>query len=211
MKITKHGHACLEIESQGKRLLIDPGSYTQAMAQTKDLVGVVMTHFHDDHCFPEQISEIVLAHPGVRLFGPEDVVQKLSGFDVTRVMHGDHFELAGFEIDFYGDLHQIIHRSIPVCQNVGVMVNSTLYYPGDSYTFPEVTPKILAVPTSAPWLRISDVIDFVEQIKPSMAFPTHNALLSEAGHKLQNSRVAEFVQKHGGEFRYLEVGQSWDL
>lgn len=211
MKITKHGHACLEIELNGERLLIDPGFYTDSMGYLANVVAVVMTHFHDDHCFEEQIAAIKAKNPDVKLFGPKDVSDKLSGMDVMVVMHGDHHSVGDFQLDFCGDLHQVIHRSIPVCQNTGVMVNSKLYYPGDSYTFPESQPEILAIPTSAPWLRISDVIDFIEVIKPKKAFPTHNALLSEHGHKLQNSRVREFVEKHGGEFRYLEVGDSWDL
>lgn len=211
MKITKHGHACLEIEQASQRILIDPGFYTAQMGEVENVAAVVMTHFHDDHCFEAQIAAIKSMNPGLKLFGPQDVATKLQSFDVQVVRHGDHYEVAGFDLDFFGDLHQLIHRSIPVCQNTGVMVNRSLYYPGDSYTFPEYQPEILAIPTSAPWLRISDVIDFIEVIKPKRAFATHNALLSEPGHKLQNSRVKEFVEKHGGEFRYLEVGESWNL
>jgi hypothetical protein len=91
------------------------------------------------------------------------------------------------------------------------MINSQLYYPGDSYTFPEQTVEILACPTSAPWLRISDVMDFLDLVRPKKCFATHNALLSEQGHALQNNRVQQVVEKHGGEFRYLNVGESWQL
>jgi hypothetical protein len=69
----------------------------------------------------------------------------------------------------------------------------------------------LACPSSAPWLKIGDVIDFVTAVKPRRSFPTHNALLSEHGHKLQNSRIQELTESFGGEFRYLEMGQSWEL
>lgn len=211
MKITKHGHACLELEIGGSKLLIDPGFYTAPMSGIENVAAVVMTHFHDDHCFQEQIDAIKVKNPAARLFGPQEVAAKLTSQSVEVVRHGDHHEVAEFSLDFVGDLHQVIHRSIPVCQNTAVMVNSSLYYPGDSYTFPETQPEILAVPTSAPWLRISDVIDFLEVIKPKRAFSTHNALLSEQGNKLQNSRVKEFVEKHGGEFRYLEIGDCWEL
>jgi hypothetical protein len=105
----------------------------------------------------------------------------------------------------------VIHRSIPLVQNVGLMVNSSLYYPGDSYTIPEQSVEILACPSSAPWLRISDVIDFLDQVRPANCFSTHNALLSEQGHKLQNGRIKEVVEKHGGTFRYLADGDSWEL
>ena len=49
MKITKHGHACLELELAGKKALIDPGFYTEDVSGLKDVVALVITHSHDDH------------------------------------------------------------------------------------------------------------------------------------------------------------------
>ena len=91
------------------------------------------------------------------------------------------------------------------------MVNRKLYYPGDSYTVPEYKPEVIAVPASAPWLKIADVMDFLEAVSPAKAFPTHNALLSEIGHQLQNSRIQQVVEETGGEFRYLQPGEYWNL
>jgi hypothetical protein len=93
-------------------------------------------------------------------------------------------------------------------QNTGVIVNDTLYYPGDSYTVPDRKVKILACPTSAPWLKIGDVMDYLEEIRPALCFPTHNALLSQVGLDLNNSRVKQVTEQYGGSFKYLEVGQS---
>lgn len=210
MKIQKHGHACLVLTEGKSRLVIDPGSYTESMAGLTDVVGIVITHQHDDHCFAEQVEAIRQSNPAVQIFGPLEVAQKLGDFDVTTVRHGDYHQLAEFKLEFFGDLHQEIHRSIPLIQNTGVLVNG-LYYPGDSYTQPEYQPEILAVPSSAPWLKISDVIDYLAAVKPKRAFPTHNILLSDIGHKVQNGRIQATVESHGGEFRYLEVGQSWEL
>ena len=92
--------------------------------------------------------------------------------------------------------------------NVGVMVNQTLFYPGDSYTIPDSNVAVLACPASAPWLKISDVMDFLSAVGASKVFPTHNALLSEQGHGLYNARIKEVTEKAGGDFHYLEVGQS---
>lgn len=211
MKVTKHGHACLEIQQENSTLIIDPGQFSESMAQKTNVVGLVITHQHDDHCSVEQVRDLLQRNPGLKIFGPQEVAAKLAGVEVTTVYHGDHYEIPNFSLDFFGDLHQIIHRSIPVIQNTGVLVNQTLYYPGDSYTPPETRPQLLAMPSSAPWLRISDVIDYLELVQPHRAFPTHNGLLSDKGHQLQNSRIREYVEKYGGEFRYLEVGDSWEL
>ncbi len=210
MRISKYEHALLVVEQSAAQLVIDPGSYSN-LPELQNVVAVVFTHLHDDHTSLEHAQTISRNFPAVKMFGTQEVVEKLTGLDVQAVYHGDHYEVGPFQIDFYGDLHQVIHRSIPLVQNVGVMVNSQLYYPGDSYTFPEQSVEILACPTSAPWLRISDVIDFLDLIRPKKCFATHNALLSEQGHALQNNRVQQIVEKHGGEFRYLNVGESWQL
>jgi L-ascorbate metabolism protein UlaG (beta-lactamase superfamily) len=185
MRISKYEHALLVLEQSAAQLVIDPGSYSN-LPELQNVVAVVFTHLHDDHTSQEHAQTISRNFPAVKMFGTQEVVEKLTGLDVQAVYHGDHYEVGPFQIDFYGDLHQVIHRSIPLVQNVGVMINSQLYYPGDSYTFPEQSVEILACPTSAPWLRISDVIDFLDLIRPKKCFATHNALLSEQGHALQN-------------------------
>ena len=211
MKITKHGHACLELELAGKKVLIDPGFYTEDVSGLKDVVALVITHSHDDHCFESQVAGIVKSNPGIKIFGTSEVATKLSGFEVTTVYHGDFYQVEGFTFEFFGDMHQIIHESIPLIQNTAVMVNDLLYYPGDSYTTPDKKVPVLACPTSAPWLKIGDVMDFVAVVKPSKSFATHNALLSDLGHDLNNGRVKQVTESFGGEFTYLRVGESLDI
>jgi L-ascorbate metabolism protein UlaG (beta-lactamase superfamily) len=211
MQITKRGHACLEVELAGKRLVIDPGNYTESLAGLADVVAVVVTHQHDDHCSIEQLEAIHENNPNAKIFGTEEVATKLSGLPVQAVHHGDRFEVEGFVLEFFGDLHQEIHRSIPLIQNTAVLVNSKLYYPGDSYTLCDYPFEVLACPASAPWLKIADVIDFLDAQQPAKCFSTHNALLSELGHQLQNGRIREVTERHGGEYRYLAVGQGWQI
>ena len=211
MKITKRGHACLELELDGKKALIDPGFYTEDVSGLTDVVALVITHSHDDHCFETQVAGIAKSNPGIKIFGTSEVAAKLSGFDVTTVYHGDFYQEQGFSFEFFGDMHQVIHESIPLIQNTGVMVNSRLYYPGDSYTTPDQPVEILACPTSAPWLKIGDVMDFVAAVKPSKSFATHNALLSDLGHDLNNGRVKLVTEQFGGEFTYLKVGESLEI
>jgi predicted SpoU family rRNA methylase len=57
-------------------------------------------------------------------------------------------------------------------------------------------------------MKISDLIDYLEEVKPKRAFATHNAILNDNGHQLQNNRIREIVTKHGGEFNYLLQGES---
>jgi L-ascorbate metabolism protein UlaG (beta-lactamase superfamily) len=219
MKITKRGHACLEISNQNRTLLIDPGSYTDDLGTPNNLDAIVITHAHDDHCFEPQLQRLLAANPKCEILGPTEVINRLSAATQPeivaavkhQVFHGDHYKIAEFELDFMGDLHQVIHASLPQLPNTGVLVNRTLYYPGDSYTVCDLPYQVLACPSSAPWLSIGDVIDFLDAMRPARCFATHNALLSERGHALQNSRIREVTERHGGEFRYLDLGESWDV
>jgi L-ascorbate metabolism protein UlaG (beta-lactamase superfamily) len=211
MKITKHGHACLEVELDSQTLIIDPGSYTEELTGLGNVVAVVVTHKHDDHCDEVKIAKIKEANPEVLIFGTSEVAARLVNMQVTTVYHGDYYEVGNFKLEFFGDMHQIIHESIPLIQNTAVLVNGDLYYAGDSYTPPDQKIKILACPTSAPWLKIGDVMDYIKEVKPAICFPTHNALLSQLGHDLNNSRVKQVTEENGGEFKYLEVGQSLEI
>ena len=211
MKITKFDHALLSIEDDTKMVVIDPGSYSNALPGFKNVVAICLTHIHEDHSYRPHVEKIVLENPDAQIFGPAEVAQKLSGLPVQVVYHGDHFEVSGFELDFSGDLHEQIHRSIPLIQNTGVTVNRTLYYPGDSYTIPENEVKVLACPTSAPWIKIADVMDFIAAVKPETLFPTHNALLSDNGHELYNHRISEVTNENGGNFVFLKPGQSLEV
>lgn len=215
MKVTKLEHACLILEIEAKKLVIDPGFYSAPLTNLDDVAAVVVTHVHDDHCSEDQLDLIFESNPVAEIFATGEVRERLAKsrpqLKVHEIHHGDYFEVGPFNLEFFGEMHQEIHRSIPLVQNCGVMVNDELYYPGDSYTKPDRTVALLAVPTSAPWLKIGDVIDFIEEVKPQRAFATHNSLLSETGNHLANSRVKSFVEKHGGTFEYLLPGQSTSL
>jgi L-ascorbate metabolism protein UlaG (beta-lactamase superfamily) len=208
MKITKFDHAFLLVEESSQQLVIDPGIYSPELPKLENVVGIVLTHLHDDHSYLPHIKAIQSQFPQVKIYGPQDVAAKLGDIACEVVTHGSHLKVGNFQLDFFGDQHQEIHRSIPLVQNVGVLVNSKLYYPGDSYTQCDYPFEVLACPAAAPWMKISDLIDYLEVVRPKRAFATHNAILNDNGHVLQNSRIREYVTKHGGEFSYLLPGES---
>ncbi|MDQ1549581.1 MAG: hypothetical protein QOD27_1239 [Microbacteriaceae bacterium] len=212
MRVNKLEHACLIIEDAGKTLIVDPGAFTTPVVGTNNVVGIVVTHEHGDHWTDDQLKRIIERNPDAQIFGPAGFAAAATGFDVTVVNGGDTQTVGPFTLRFFGEKHAVIHSSIPVIDNVGVMVNDTLYYPGDSFTIPEgVAVDTLAVPVGAPWLKISEVIDYVEAVKPRRSFPTHEMVLSVAGKQISNERVRVATENGGGEFFPLEPGQSIDL
>lgn len=214
MRVTKLEHAALVIEHSGNRLFVDPGKFTTPITEASGALAVVITHLHDDHWTPEQLGRIRDRSPEVRFLGPEGVVAAAgeAGIDVERVAPGDEVEIGPFRLRFFGGRHAVIHPSIPVIDNVGVLVNEALYYAGDSFAVPEgVEVAVLAAPAGAPWMKIAESMDYVMAIGPRRAFPTHEMVLSRAGKELSNARLRWATEQGGGEYLPLEPGDSLDL
>ncbi|MEY2737968.1 MAG: hypothetical protein RL683_1086 [Actinomycetota bacterium] len=211
MKVTKLEHATLVLEQNGETLILDPGFYTRPMDGYQNVVGIVITHNHDDHVHEDQIDRILRDNPNAVILGTEEVAKRLGDRNAKAVHHGDFYKLGTFTAEFFGDMHIEIHRSIPLIQNCGVMINDILYYPGDSYTKPDRKVKMLACPASAPWLKIGDVMDFISEVKPESVFPTHNIHLSDQGNQLNNNRIKQVTEETGGTFSYLLPGEAIEL
>lgn len=214
MRITKLEHAAVVVADAGETLVIDPGKFTRPIEADAATVAVVITHQHDDHWTPEQLQRIRAASPGVALFGPAGVVAAAAeaGIAVQPVAAGDSVEVGGFRLRFFGGRHALIHRSIPVIDNLGVLVNGRFYYGGDSFDAPgDTAVEVLAVPAAAPWMKLSEAMDYVEAVAPRRSFPTHEMLLSEAGKALSNARIAWSTEQAGGEFSPLTPGDSIEV
>ena len=210
MKVTKYEHATLVITVNDRQLVIDPGVFLTppSFANT---IAVVITHEHADHWSDNNLRAILEKSPDAKIYGPSGVVAAASGFEITTVQDGDVIEIAPFTLEFFGSDHAIIHESIPVVDNVGVMVNGELYYGGDSYTVPSKPVGTLAAPVGAPWLKIGEAIDYVLEVTPKRAFYIHDMTLSAAGKGMASDRLQWATERSGGEYYPLEVGESLDL
>ncbi|MBX3094962.1 MAG: MBL fold metallo-hydrolase [Cryobacterium sp.] len=211
MRITKHEHACLEIEHSGDTLVIDPGGYTTLLVGVTNVIGIVITHEHADHWSEDQLEHLIKSSPDVRIFGPSGVAAAAVRFPIETVEAGDTIDLDPFTLTFFGGKHAVIHESIPLVDNLGVLVNETLYYAGDSYTIPDVAVDTLAVPAGAPWLKIGDVMDYVTAVAPKRSFPVHEMVLSTIGKSLSNARIKSATEAAGGEFFALQPGEDIDV
>ena len=212
MRITKHEHATLRIDAHGQTLLVDPGSFTLPLDDLGHVVGIVITHEHPDHWTPAHLDRILRDAPGTPVFAPSGVARATDGYEITVVAPGDTVRAGDFTLRFFGGTHAQIHSSIPLIENVGVLVDDELYYPGDSFAVPEgVDVGTLAAPLSAPWLKIGDAMDYVLAVKPRRAFGTHDITLSEIGTTMHRARLRWATEQNGGEFFELAPGDSIEV
>ena len=211
MKITKFEHACMVVQKGASSLIIDPGAFTTPLTDITGVVAIVITHEHADHWTPEQLKRILERNPDARILGPGGVLAAATDFKVERVTHGDELEIGDFRLSFFCEKHAVIHESIPVVDNVAVLIDDGFYYAGDSYTVPSVPIQTLAVPIGAPWLKIGEAMDYVLAVAPRRSFPVHEAVLSQIGKTMACERIETVTRLGGGEFVTLAAGQSIDV
>lgn len=193
MELMKYEHACFTLEKDSQLLVVDPGNFTTDFISPSNVVAIVITHEHGDHFDHEQIAAIAAENPNVVIVGHPSITDKIEVFQTISVLPGDELTTGPFSLRFFGGEHAVIHPDIPTIANLGILVNDLLYYPGDSFVRPDVPVDTLALPVGAPWLKLSEAVDFVRDIKPRFVFPTHDAVLSDIGKGLADRLVPQLV------------------
>ncbi|WP_194912297.1 MBL fold metallo-hydrolase [Catenulispora rubra] len=185
MQLTKHAHACVSLVGDQGRIVIDPGSLTpDADAAVAAAEAVLITHEHFDHFDEELIAGALEARPELRVYGPESVVGRWTQArrgQVTAVAAGREYTIGGFDVAVFGDLHALIHRDMPRVANVGYLLDGRVYHPGDAYHVPAAPVETLLLPTSGPWTKVGEAVDYVREIAPKQAFQIHELMLSDLG------------------------------
>lgn len=208
MKITKLEHACLDITDGDNRLIIDPGVYATSLTDLAGITAVVITHVHQDHFDAQKVAQIVIENPGVQLFSTQEVAEQLAEGTVIEAQLGERYVAGAFTLEFFGGDHAHIMPNQPVGQNVGVLVNDTLYYPGDSLVACPKPHAITATPSMAPWLKTSEAAEFITNDTASQIFPTHNGFVNEAGNDLINRILGGAAEASGKTYHALEPSES---
>jgi L-ascorbate metabolism protein UlaG (beta-lactamase superfamily) len=180
MQITHFGHACLLVQTESARLLLDPGTFSSGFESLRDLTAVLITHQHLDHLDLDRLPALLEANPDATVVADSASASDLSsrGIEARTVGPGERLELGGTVVDTVGGKHAVIHADIPVIPNVGYLVDDTLLHPGDSLHVPDRPVDVLAIPTGAPWLKAGEAVDYLRAVAPRLAVPIHEAVLA---------------------------------
>lgn len=182
MRITKFGHACVRLEHDGATIVLDPGVFSDRAA-LDGADAVLITHEHADHYLPDHLAAV-----DVPVFTIDAVAAKIRSdvpsARVTVVAPGESFEAAGLAVRAVGELHAVIHPDYPRIHNSGYVVTAgteKVFHPGDALTGPGEPVDVLLAPVSAPWLKISEAIDFARSVGAPRSLAIHDRVYSEAG------------------------------
>ncbi|MEO6501371.1 MAG: MBL fold metallo-hydrolase [Jatrophihabitantaceae bacterium] len=217
MELTKFGHACVRIANGDRRLVIDPGAWSEVSEALTDIDAVLITHEHPDHLDVDKLAAAAARNPALKVWAPQAVADQLAGNQtlserVTAVGPGQSFVAGGLQVRTYGGQHALIHSSIPVVSNVGYLVGDAVYHPGDSYVVPNAIVEALLVPINAPWSKVGEAVDFTISARAPRAFQIHDGLLNSTGLNLYESQLGRVGQLYGvTRFQHLDAGESVQL
>ncbi|MFI5628662.1 MBL fold metallo-hydrolase [Streptomyces sp. NPDC051664] len=210
LTLTKKTHSCIRLEKDGRTLVIDPGGFSEQDAAL-GADAMLVTHEHADHFDEGRLRAGLEANPAAEIWTLRSVAEQLSAAFPGRVHtvgHGDTFTAAGFDVQVHGELHAVIHPDIPQITNIGFLVDGSLFHPGDAFTVPDHPVDTLMLPVMAPWNKISEVIDYVREVKPRRAIDIHDALLTDLARPIYDRQIGSLG---GADHGRLTPGDSTGL
>ena len=206
MVITKFGHCCLLIEVGGKRILTDPGKFSNEQDSLNDIDIILITHEHADHCHTDSLIHILENNPEAIVVSNSSVATLLKQIDIeTHIVEGrDCATIVDIAIEAYDGPHVEIFEDYGIVQNTGYLIENGLFYPGDAYTIPNKSVDILALPVAGPWCKMSEAIYYALKVNPRVAFPVHDATLADVGKDVTYPHIARELTKNDIDFVILE-------
>jgi L-ascorbate metabolism protein UlaG (beta-lactamase superfamily) len=178
------GQSCVLVETGAARLLLDPGIYSTGFDELTELDAILVTHQHPDHLDLERLPALLAANPGAELVVDAGSAPLLADAGIGHRVagSGQRLELGGTAVDVIGGDHGVIHPDIPVVPNNGYLIDGdagTVLHPGDALHSPPRPVDLLLLPTAAPWLKVSEAVDYLRAVAPALAVPIHQAILAK--------------------------------
>lgn len=225
MKITKYPQSCFLLETNEKKILIDPGKYVYEQTDMepgdfKDIDILLLTHRHHDHCFPEAVKVIRENNPKMIIFGNSEVNETLNseggvGCDIVKI--GDIREFDNIKIEVvkavHGYLVEMKDEGFPK-ENNGYLIDdgkSRLYHCSDTICFRnENKADIVLVPICghAVVMEPGVAVEFCKEINPKIVIPMH---YDSENHPLGTEKFEEEIKKIDLNYKILKNKESIEV
>lgn len=184
MKIKKYNQSCLLIETNNKRILVDPGVIGYDNYLDNEWINIdyiLVTHRHSDHCYSEIINNIIERDHAI-LYTTKEVVDNNNFISYEVVKENDVIDLQDIKIEVVKAVHGFwpkMKNGGEIKENVGYIIDDgrkRLYTTSDTICFNNnYHCDILCMPFNGNGLTmgIVDGIMFIEDINPEIVLPIH--------------------------------------
>jgi len=203
MQLTHFGHSCLLASFRDgsvgadTTVLFDPGTFSHGFEGITGLSAILITHQHPDHADVERLPALLAANPQAALYADPMTAAQLGGaWQAVNV--GDAFAVGHLTVRGVGGEHAVIHPEIPVIDNISYLVGdeghpARLMHPGDALFTPGEPVDVLATPAAAPWMKLSEAVDYLRAVGPERAVPIHQAVVAEEARGIYYGRLSDMT------------------
>ena len=196
--------------------MIDPGafSFIEGTVSVKDIGpvdAILLSHEHSDHYFPEALKAFCAMKP-TKIIAPKWLAPKLKeeGLTCQVIEEGDTLKAAGFSIEAFESAHERLPSQGP--GHLGFMINSKLFYPGDSFSIQSVENcEAMALPISGPFLTLVDALEYAHLIGPTKVIPVHDGILKDFYLERIHHQCKEYLAEKEIEFLPLKLSESIEI
>jgi L-ascorbate metabolism protein UlaG (beta-lactamase superfamily) len=220
MKITRYAQSCILIETNNKRILIDPGylQYKESYPSNKwsDIDILLVTHKHSDHCFLEAINEII-KNSKTKLHTTQEVADKLPELSPIIVKANDVLNIDDIKIE----VTKAVHGYIPTLRgekeihdNVGYIIDdgtTRAYHTGDTICFKnDYKCDIIFVPVVNHGVVMGswEASMFAKETKAKLVIPFH---YDSPKHPANFEQIKKDFNEQELNYKFLEIGESVEI
>lgn len=220
MKITKFAQSCVLIETNGKRILIDPGylQYKESYPENewKDIDILLITHKHGDHCHVDAVKEIV-KNPTTKFYTTKEVANTYPELSPEIVKENDVLTFDNIKIEVVKAVHgyiPLLKGGKEIYENVGFIIDDGVkraYQTSDTICFENnYKCDVLLVPVvnhglvMSPW----EAALFAKETDAELVIPIH---YDNPSHPADFELVKKEFEAQGLNYKFLEIGESLEL
>lgn len=209
MKITRYTQSCILIEESDTKILIDPGDGLQMLdtlpENLKHVDAILYTHQHADH-YDETIHTVLIENNQTAVYANashSEIIGNVTGV----VRDGDRLSINGIDVRVVAIDHCLLPDGSSGPENVGYIVNSLFFHPGDGKMIDTEKVPIIALPITGPDISMKDAFAFGQQVGAKIAIPIHYDKIGAYPHVYK-----AFAERFPFDFsiKVLGVGESLD-
>jgi L-ascorbate metabolism protein UlaG (beta-lactamase superfamily) len=218
MEITKFAQSCVMIESNGKKIIVDPGIIgldDEVIKKWKNVDYVFVTHKHGDHFSQEAFDKI--KKDTTKIYSSQEVANAFSKTNFEIIKEGEKFELDEIKVEVVKAVHgylPILKGDKAINENIGFVIEiegKKLYFTSDTIGFPNPAKcDILFVPVSNHGLVMGafGAAQFAKETAAKLVIPIHQ---NNPTYPVDFEKVKIEFDKENLNYKILEIGENFEI
>jgi len=220
MKITRFAQSCILIETNGKRILIDPGylQYKESYLNNEwsNIDILLITHKHRDHCHADAINKIA-KNPKTKFFTTREVADAYPEFSPNIVKVGDILNFDDIKIEVVKAVHGYIPHfkgGKEINENAGFIVDNgvdRVYQTSDTICFKnDYKCDVLFVPVVGHGIVMSswEAALFAKETKARLVIPIH---YDNPRYCASFKQIEKDFNGQNLNFKFLKIGETIEI